>query len=624
MAMEYVDGVSLAEIIRTRQPLPLADKLSYLEQICAGLHYAHGQGIVHRDIKPANLMVDRRNVVRILDFGIARVEGSGMTRDGALIGTLNYMSPEQMLGRAIDHRSDIFAFGAVAYELLAYEKAFPGSVQDGLLQRLPNEPPKALHDLCPGLPDALEAVVMRALAKQPQERFADLAETRMALRQIRRQLDPDLDLEPITTPRRGGSTSTPAPGSVSVSEPGDGSGSVQRCLADAELRLAQGEIESADGFVRQALRLDPGNAAALAMRSRIERTATSQGIVLPTVIVPKGKDPTPRSGSALETGSRHTGPRTVGSEAVAPVPSPSESLQRSSLPGRRIALIGAAAAAAVIVGGVLWITSLEDRTPPAEPTPAARVDERPASPPPAVTPPPAIPAPAPAPVVDAERVLQDQLTRIDAAYRKGDLEGALVEMRPVLARTTDTRARTLARTIASDARSTMTTAAAAARKQKAATLSPVAFGTAERARAASEDAFNRNDFVEAGIQALRASANYSFAEREAAVAAAKVVTPPPAAPRTADIERAPTPSPGALPTPSAAPAVVVANPPPAPVPVPQPPPVVSLPQPPPAAAPTPAAAAPPARASAIEIPLPGRLPEPQHQGSAEHLSVIAA
>jgi hypothetical protein len=260
-----------------------------------------------------------------------------------------------------------------------------------------------------------------------------------------------------------------------------------------------------------------------------------------------------------------------------------------------------AAAAAVIVGGVLWITSLGDRTPPAEPTPAARVDERPASPPPAVTPPPAIPAPAPAPVVDAERVLQDQLTRIDAAYRKGDLEGALVEMRPVLARTTDTRARTLARTIASDARSTMTTAAAAARKQKAATLSPVAFGTAERARAASEDAFNRNDFVEAGIQALRASANYSFAEREAAVAAAKVVTPPPAAPRTADIERAPTPSPGALPTPSAAPAVVVANPPPAPVPVPQPPPVVSLPQPPPAAAPTPAAAAPPARASAIEI-----------------------
>jgi hypothetical protein len=203
--------------------------------------------------------------------------------------------------------------------------------------------------------------------------------------------------------------------------------------------------------------------------------------------------------------------------------------------------------------------------------------------------------------VDAERMLQEQLTRIDAAYRKGDVEGALVELRPVLARTTDERARTLARTIASDARRAMTTAAAGARQQKAAALSPVAFGTAERARAAAEEAFTRNDFVEAGIQAVRASANYAFAEREAVAAAAKVVTPPPAAARTADSERPQAPAPGLPQTPAAAPAGVVANPPPAPVPVPQPPPVVALPQPPPAAAPTPAAAAPPARASAIDV-----------------------
>ena len=89
MVMEFVDGESLAEIIRSRRTLPLSDKMSYLEQICAGLHFAHRAGIVHRDIKPANIMIDREGVVRILDFGIARIEGSAMTQDGSLMGSLN-------------------------------------------------------------------------------------------------------------------------------------------------------------------------------------------------------------------------------------------------------------------------------------------------------------------------------------------------------------------------------------------------------------------------------------------------------------------------------------------------------------------------------------------------------
>ena len=116
MAMGYIDGRSLGQVISAREPLPLGQRLSYLEQVCAGLHHAHREGIVHRDIKPPNLMVDRRDVIRIVDFGIARTQGSGMTMDGAMIGTLNYMSPEQMLGRQVDFRSDIFAVGAVAYE----------------------------------------------------------------------------------------------------------------------------------------------------------------------------------------------------------------------------------------------------------------------------------------------------------------------------------------------------------------------------------------------------------------------------------------------------------------------------------------------------------------------------
>lgn len=181
MAMEFVDGDSLADIIKQRRQLSLSVKVSYLEQICSGLQFAHKAGIVHRDVKPANVMVDREGVVRILDFGIARIEGSAMTQDGALIGSLNYMSPEQMLGRPVDHRSDIFSVGSVAYELLCYQQAFKGGLNDGLLHRLPHEDPTALTELYPGLPPALERLIMRALEKAPEKRFQSLAEMRSAI-----------------------------------------------------------------------------------------------------------------------------------------------------------------------------------------------------------------------------------------------------------------------------------------------------------------------------------------------------------------------------------------------------------------------------------------------------------
>jgi serine/threonine-protein kinase len=181
IAMEYVEGDSLAEIIKERRSLPLAEKLSYLEQICAGLGFAHKAGIVHRDMKPANIMVDAEGVVRILDFGIARIEGSAMTQDGTMMGSLNYMSPEQMLGRPVDLRSDIFSVGSVAYELLSYQQAFKGNMNDGLLHRLPHEDPPSLLALYPGLPPAVARVVMRALEKAPENRFQTLAEMRTAL-----------------------------------------------------------------------------------------------------------------------------------------------------------------------------------------------------------------------------------------------------------------------------------------------------------------------------------------------------------------------------------------------------------------------------------------------------------
>jgi serine/threonine-protein kinase len=181
MVLEFVDGDSLADIIKERRALPLEEKLSYIDQICAGLHFAHKAGIVHRDIKPANIMVDREGVVRVLDFGIARIEGSAMTQDGTLIGSLNYMSPEQMMGRAVDHRSDIFSVGSVAYELLTYQQAFKGTLNDGLYHRLPNEDPPPIDSLAPEVPPGVVDVINRALKKAPDDRFQNLADMRAAL-----------------------------------------------------------------------------------------------------------------------------------------------------------------------------------------------------------------------------------------------------------------------------------------------------------------------------------------------------------------------------------------------------------------------------------------------------------
>jgi serine/threonine protein kinase len=123
IAMEFLDGESLADLIKREGSLTREDKIRLSLELCSGLGYAHRRGIVHRDIKPANLMVTGDGVLKILDFGLARVTAdvthAGLTQAGTLLGTPNYMSPEQVMGQSVDHRSDIFAVGAVLYELFA-------------------------------------------------------------------------------------------------------------------------------------------------------------------------------------------------------------------------------------------------------------------------------------------------------------------------------------------------------------------------------------------------------------------------------------------------------------------------------------------------------------------------
>jgi eukaryotic-like serine/threonine-protein kinase len=188
IAMEFVSGETLAQIIKRRALTRVWEKLALLEDLCAGLYFAHTAGIVHRDIKPANVMRDDSGTLKILDFGIARAGTVGITRAGDVVGTLNYMSPEQLLGEHVDHRTDIYSVGALAYELLTNQMAFPGSVQTGVLSKILQANRVPLASLVPDIDPDICAVIDRAMTRDPNERHPDLAALREDFAAIRERL----------------------------------------------------------------------------------------------------------------------------------------------------------------------------------------------------------------------------------------------------------------------------------------------------------------------------------------------------------------------------------------------------------------------------------------------------
>jgi len=190
IAMEFVRGEPLSKLIRRREPIPLVRKLEMMEGLCSGLAHAHKTGMVHRDIKPANLMVDNDGgPLKILDFGIVRMAGSGLTSHGVLVGTINYMSPEQITGRGtIDLRSDVFAVGAVLHEVFTYQRAFPGEMTD-VLYKIVHAQPESAATLSPGLDPGVVRAIDQCLEKTPERRYQDLGVLRRELARIRQRLE---------------------------------------------------------------------------------------------------------------------------------------------------------------------------------------------------------------------------------------------------------------------------------------------------------------------------------------------------------------------------------------------------------------------------------------------------
>ena len=170
IAMEFIAGSTLAGLLQQRKTLPAEEAARIGAQICEGLDYAHYKGVIHRDIKPANIMIAGDGTVKIMDFGIAKA-GAGLTHTGEVLGTPNYMSPEQVRGRVLDGRTDLFSTGVMLYEMLTGEKPFNANSVTTIIYKIINEVPPPPRELDASIPSGMSAVIAKAMAKSPDERY---------------------------------------------------------------------------------------------------------------------------------------------------------------------------------------------------------------------------------------------------------------------------------------------------------------------------------------------------------------------------------------------------------------------------------------------------------------------
>jgi hypothetical protein len=304
IVMEYVPGETLANIIRRKMAVSMADKLRWMEDLCAGAGYAHQMSVVHRDIKPANLMLDRSGRLKILDFGIARMLGIA-SNTSVMIGTPGYMAPEQITGDPVDHRSDQFAIGVVFYELLSYTEPFPGDTLPMITHRIVSQEPTPLEQLVPDASPDLIAIVSQALKKSSAQRYKDTDSMRLAISRIRRRYEADSDSHwnlptappgrdnhPTATGNRGtGSARRRTGDSIGVAAltpPPDPrrtdrealarrrTAQVEAALVMARTLFEQRDLDGALDACQQALTLDESHVGALELESDIQTAIRSR------------------------------------------------------------------------------------------------------------------------------------------------------------------------------------------------------------------------------------------------------------------------------------------------------------------------------------------------------------
>ena len=328
IAMEYVPGRTLAQIVERKVPLPLPRRLRMLRELCDGLACAHAQGIVHRDVKPANLIAHNdTGALTILDFGIARLSASGATMTGTgIVGTPHYMAPEQIEGAHIDQRCDVFSSGLVFYELLSYRRAFDGESPTAVLYKILHDDPAPLSRLAPDLDSGLAAIVARAIEKRPDERYQHMNELLADLDSVIARLGAEeQETETAVLPQRDGAAST---GVAAGRTSGPASDALAPRRHDAAQESAEqaarhdpddkGVQEAFDGYVgdRRSRGVDEHLANARAHLQDLALTRASESVDLALELQPESaeaqqlrRDIDTRRATNRGTGASRAGPR---------------------------------------------------------------------------------------------------------------------------------------------------------------------------------------------------------------------------------------------------------------------------------------------------------------------------
>jgi serine/threonine-protein kinase len=337
MIMEYVEGQSLAQRLRYG-PIPTGHAIAYIEQVLDALDYAHQQHVVHRDIKPANMMVTPAGVVKLMDFGIARAKGDQtLTAADTTTGSLGYMSPEQVHGKPTDGRSDLYSVGISLYEMVTGERPFKSNSDFAVMLAQVNDPPRPPIELVPTLAPELNAIILKAIEKDPAARFQSAAEFKQALKKlpaVRGEVAASTDTVAWPAPESAGAvdtggamaapkTSFPPPPSFppplvtpSVAPSRSGFGHPVMFVLLGGL-LVIGALVGTGLYLGMA-EAKPGRAPAVDNSSIIETTPPAS----PAPSKPPAPAETPVSASEPAPAAAATAPRPVETSAPAPPPLP--------------------------------------------------------------------------------------------------------------------------------------------------------------------------------------------------------------------------------------------------------------------------------------------------------------
>jgi serine/threonine-protein kinase len=243
LVMQYLEGQSLEALLRTHRPMALLEKINIIVEVCQGLGYAHQHGIIHRDIKPANIMVLNDGGVKIVDFGIARLGDNTMTRTGQIVGSLYYMPPEQLRDKPVDSRADIYSTGVVLYQLLTYSLPFEGESTGSTLAKIISDDPPPFSQFALSYPPELEAITLKSLAKNRDQRFPTAEAFAAALTEVVDRFKQD---------------------------------SIQEYLGKAELLQQSNELQQAQEYLLKVLKLDRQHTVAARQLSGLRARVQAQ------------------------------------------------------------------------------------------------------------------------------------------------------------------------------------------------------------------------------------------------------------------------------------------------------------------------------------------------------------